>query len=171
MSDTDNTVTDTWAAIGTTQFAKEAHRTRKAFKSRVTNGKSFLSGVDGRSVWARRARDVHRQLVQDRGGLSVASTAETLIARRAAVLEAELERYEVGFAEAGEAEASALCLYQTVANCQRRLLEAIGLERRARDVTPTLERFIDDIQAAKATEKAAGESNAPEPSIEAEALG
>lgn len=169
MSDTDNTVSDTWAAIGTTRFAKEAHRTRKAFKSRVTNGKSFLPGIDGRSVWSRRARDVHRQLVQDRGGVSVVSTAETLIARRAAVLEAELERYEVGFAEAGEAEASALCLYQTVANCQRRLLEAIGLERRARDVTQTIEQFVDDIEAAKATEKAAGKPNAPEPATDVEA--
>lgn len=110
-------------------------------RSRITNGKAFVPGVDGRSGWVRRARDIQAQLVQDRGGQSLVSAAEALIMRRAAVLEAELERMEGIFAAAGEADNAQLGLYQTVANTQRRLLEAIGLERRARDVTPTLEAY------------------------------
>ena len=98
-------------------------------------------GVDGRSTWVRRARDVQAQLVWDHGGSGVVSTAETLLMRRAAILEAELERFEGIFAAAGEADAAQLNLYQTCANTQRRLLEAIGLERRARDVTPNLDQY------------------------------
>ena len=120
---------------------KSPHKSDGRGRSRITNGSTFLPGVDNRSTWVRRARDVQAQLVQDRGGVGVVSSAETLIMRRAAILEAELERFEGIFAAAGEADAAQLNLYQTCANTQRRLLEAIGLERRARDVTPNLDQY------------------------------
>jgi hypothetical protein len=53
-----------------------------------------------------------------------------------ATLTVELERMEAGFAVAGEAQPDQLDLYQRTANSLRRLLEAIGLQRRPRDVTP-----------------------------------
>jgi hypothetical protein len=43
---------------------------------------------------------------------------------------------EAGFAVAGEAQPDQLDLYQRTANSLRRLLEAIGLQGRPRDVTP-----------------------------------
>jgi hypothetical protein len=58
------------------------------------------------------------------------------IIRRAAVLTTELERLEVRFAQAGEASAEDLDIYARIAANLRRLLEAIGLQRRPRDVTP-----------------------------------
>jgi hypothetical protein len=48
----------------------------------------------------------------------------------------ELERLEVKFASAGEASTDDLDTYARVAGNLRRLLEAIGLQRRPRDVTP-----------------------------------
>ena len=45
---------------------------------------------------------------------------------------------EVGFATAGEASVDALDQYQRTANSLRRLLEAVGIERRPRDVGPSL---------------------------------
>jgi hypothetical protein len=48
----------------------------------------------------------------------------------------ELERLEVKFATAGEASPDDLEFYQRTAGNLRRLLESIGLRRRARDVTP-----------------------------------
>jgi hypothetical protein len=150
-------VADTWAGTGAQKFAKNG-------RARITNGDHFLPGVDGRSTWVRRAKDVHSQLVQDRGGVEVVSLAETLIMRRAAVLESELERLELIFAKAGKAEPSELCLYQTCANTQRRLLESIGLERRARTLVPTLEQFTAEIEARNdaATVDAFVESEAKE---------
>jgi hypothetical protein len=49
---------------------------------------------------------------------------------------------EVRFAEAGEAEGQSLERYQRVANTLRRLLESLGLQRRAKDITPTLREYL-----------------------------
>ena len=64
--------------------------------------------------------------------------AERSLIRRAAVLTTELERMEVIFALAGEADPETLDLYSRTAGNLRRLLEAVGLHRRAKDVGPTL---------------------------------
>jgi hypothetical protein len=45
---------------------------------------------------------------------------------------------EQQFALAGEASADDLNIYQRVANSLRRLLEAVGLQRRAREIGPSL---------------------------------
>jgi hypothetical protein len=105
-------------------------------RSRVTNGKVLIAGVDGRSPWIRRAKDVIRAHVADLGGADNTSAAERSIIRRAAVLTVELERMEKAFALAGEASAEQLDIYARVAANMRRLLESVGLKRRARDINP-----------------------------------
>jgi hypothetical protein len=70
-------------------------------KSRLTNG-ALLPGIDGRSAWVRRCKDVIEQHLAD---LPDATAAERSIVRRAAVLTTELERLEARFAVAGEASA------------------------------------------------------------------
>ena len=40
------------------------------------------------------------------------------------------------------ASADQLLLYQRTANSARRLLEAVGLKRQPRDVTPTLDEYL-----------------------------
>jgi hypothetical protein len=82
------------------------------------------------------------------GGVEAMSAAERSIVRRAATLTVELERLESKFAEAGEASATDIDLYQRTANSLRRLLESIGLQRRAKDVTPTLAEVIAKATAA-----------------------
>lgn len=122
-----------------------------ALRSRVTNGSAILPGVDGRSAWARRLRDLVGLHVSDLGGEDAISEAERSIVRRAATLTVELERMEAVFATAGEAKPGDLDLYQRTAGNLRRLLEAVGLERRQRNVTPTLAQYA----ARKAAEKVA----------------
>src|SRR4051794_18888292 len=58
----------------------------RTHRSRVTNGKKFLANVDGRSVWARRARDIVQAHVSDLGGADNTSEAERSIVRRAAAI-------------------------------------------------------------------------------------
>lgn len=107
-------------------------------KSRITNG-ALLPGIDGRSAWVRRCKDLLAEHVADLGGVDNTSAAERSIVRRAVTLTVELERLEKKFALAGEALAGDLDTYQRVSNTLRRLLESVGLQRRARDVsTPTL---------------------------------
>ena len=62
--------------------------------------------------------------------------------RRAVTLIVELERREVTFALAGEADNEGLAIYQTTVNTLRRTLEALGLQRRSKDVTPTLAQYL-----------------------------
>jgi hypothetical protein len=105
-------------------------------RSRVSNGSAVLPGVDGRSTWVRRLRDLMGLHLSDLGGDDAVSEAERSIVRRGATLTVELERMEAGFAVAGEAQPDQLDFYQRTANSLRRLLEAIGLQRRPKDVTP-----------------------------------
>ena len=112
---------------------------KDAQKSRVTNGSTLLPGVDQRSPWVRRCKDIIAAHISDLGGVDNASAAERSLVRRAAVLTTELERLEVRFAQAGEASAEDLDIYARVAGNLRRLLEAIGLQRRAK----TVGQFID----------------------------
>lgn len=88
-------------------------------RSRLTNGSVLLSGVDGRSIWARRFRDLIEMHVEDLGGNDAVSAAERSIIRRASALTVELERMESRFALDGEASPEALDLYsRTAATCE-----------------------------------------------------
>jgi hypothetical protein len=106
---------------------------RKA-RSRVTNGKVLIAGVDQRSLWVRRCKDIIASHLSDLGGTENTSAAERSLIRRASVMSVELERLETKFAGAGEASDSDLDLYQRTAGNLRRLLEAVGLQRRAKQV-------------------------------------
>jgi hypothetical protein len=111
----------------------QVDRPKDRQKSRITNGSALLPGVDQRCAWVRRAKDVIAAHLSD---CPDASAAERSIIRRAAVLTVELERLEAQFAVAGEADPETLDLYGRTSGNLRRLLEAVGLQRRTRDVTP-----------------------------------
>jgi hypothetical protein len=81
--------------------------------------------------------------VNDLGGDSNVSEGERAIIRRAATLIVELERMERNFALAEGADILTLEVYQRAANSMRRLLEAVGLQRRSRDVTPSLSEYLE----------------------------
>ncbi|MEL7719025.1 hypothetical protein AAG598_03185 [Citromicrobium bathyomarinum] len=117
-----------------------------ASRSRIANGSAVLAGVDGRSVTYRRYRDILGQLVSDLGGDP--SEAQMQIARRAASLAVWAEEQD---ASAANGEPLDIGTYTTASNSLRRLLADLGLERRARDVTPSIAEYA----ARKAAEKAA----------------
>jgi hypothetical protein len=108
-------------------------------RSRVGNGKDVLSGVDGRSALVRRYKEVLAQLVSDMGG--DLSEAKEMIARRASTLAVWCEQAEASMANGNELDIGE---FTTATNTLRRLLSDIGLERKARDVTPTLAKYITD---------------------------
>ena len=118
-----------------------------ATRSRVTNGSQLLPTVDGRSIWARRMRDLMGLHLDDLGGAENTSEAERSIVRRVAVIETELEYQEAQFAELRQAgkdpSEKMLDLYSRLAGNLRRLLESIGLKRRARDITPNVAEWIE----------------------------
>lgn len=114
-----------------------AHKSQA--RSRVTNGSVFdPSKVDGRSALARRYRDILSEMIRDLGGDP--SAAQDAIARRAATLCVWCEQAEATMASGGEINISE---FSTTANAMRRLLVDLGLERRARDVTPSLSNYLN----------------------------
>jgi hypothetical protein len=124
----------------------------------MTNG-AILPGTDGRSTWGRRLRDLCALHFSDLGGDENISEAERAIIRRAAVIITELERMEKSFAlSEGAPDISQLETYQRMANTMRRLLEAVGLQRRPRDVTPSLSQYLN--ARARVAGRPADESNA-----------
>ena len=131
----------------------EVNGPKPQFRSRISNGSSLLPGVDGRSTWVRRLRDLIALHLNDLGGDDDVSEATRSIIRRAATLTTELERMEAAFALAGEAQPDQLETYQRCANTLRRLLESIGFERRARDITPNNDRYQRFIEAYERVER------------------
>jgi len=122
---------------------------RSKTRSRISNGTALLPGIDGRSTWVRRLRDLMALHLADMGGVDNVSEAEKSIIRRIACLTVELERIELDFATADEQLPAKLDQYQRCANTLRRLLEAVGLKRVPRDVTPTLDDIAAEIEASR----------------------
>jgi hypothetical protein len=112
----------------------------KAIRAAISNGSSLGLGIDERGTWARRLRDLLRAHVSDLGGDDNLSEAERSLIRRASTLTMLCERLEQRFAaHGGEASSAELADYGRAANSLRRILETIGLERRAKPVLTPLE--------------------------------
>ena|SRR5215469_1257860 len=109
-------------------------------RTRIGNRKQlFLTEeqVDERSAPARRFKEVFAQIVTDIGGDP--TEAQIQIARRAAALAVWAEASEAELAKGSAIDISA---FTTASNSLRRLLCDLGLERRAKDVTPTLDQYL-----------------------------
>ena len=114
------------------------------FSTRQGNGSALLPGVDGRSTMARRYRELVGSMSDDLGGDLPA--AKQAIVNRAATLIAWAEQAEAEFAKTGAMDVQT---FTTATNALRRLLADIGLERQAKDVTPTLAEYLAKREASQ----------------------
>ncbi len=128
---------------------------KRAGRSRVSNGTKFAEGLDGRTKWGRRYRDLCESYAQDMGGLESLSASQMSLVKRASALTVEIERSEALFAERGDTiapDAAVLRDYQTACNSLRRLLESLGLSRSPKAVrSPTLTdaaAYLDGVRLA-----------------------
>jgi hypothetical protein len=102
-------------------------------RSRMTNGTALLPDVDGRSAIARRFKDITSGILADQGGADQCSESRLQLVRRfaaAAVLAEQMESRLANGEQIDIQEHALLCSTLT------RLAQRIGIERRARDVTP-----------------------------------
>jgi hypothetical protein len=112
---------------------------RSPQRSRVGNGAKLLPATDGRSMTARRFKDLVEDIAADLGGKAMLSEGQRQLIRRAAMLSAECERQEA-LAARGEAEFNCE-LYGTMCDRLGRLFGRLGLERVARPVNDGLKPF------------------------------
>jgi hypothetical protein len=74
-------------------------------------------------------------LLSDLGRLANTSAAEQQLVRRAAILAARIEDAEARWIQSADIDVGE---HLAAVNSQRRVLEALGLKRRPKDVTPSL---------------------------------
>jgi hypothetical protein len=86
---------------------------------------------NGRSPWARRWKDLIEAHVADLGGVSALSEAQRSLIKRASTIEVELEQVE---GKLSEGKAQDLATYATATAHLRRVFEALGLARKARNM-------------------------------------
>jgi hypothetical protein len=102
-------------------------------RSAVTNGKRLFIYGDANSAWSRRWNDLVLAHVADMGGRDRLSEAEVSLIKRASAIELELERMEGKLSMGQEID---LGVFTASASHLRRIFETLGIQRRARDVTP-----------------------------------
>jgi hypothetical protein len=106
-------------------------------RSRVSNGKDWLSGCDQRSAIARRYRDLMAEVVDsDLGGAAVCSQAKLQLARRFAALAVQLEQLEAKLAGGADIDIQE---YAVLTSTLVRVISRLGIERVPRDVTQSLD--------------------------------
>ncbi|MEK4034262.1 hypothetical protein WOC76_12640 [Methylocystis sp. IM3] len=117
-------------------------------RSRVTNARIsgkinsrslFAGEVDGRSLWARRYRDLVAGYVDDAGGVGALSELRLSLIRRVAALTCEAERLEVDLASGKTIDVDLLA---RLSSHIRRIAETIGLDRKVKTIEPTLAEII-----------------------------
>ena len=100
--------------------------------------RSFVDG-DGRGLWARRWRDLEALYIDDLGGASALSEFQLGLVGTCATLRCELEKLE-GRLSVGEAVD--LDQFGRLAGHYRRICETLGIERRKRDLTPSVAEYV-----------------------------
>jgi hypothetical protein len=104
--------------------SRDPERRKAHGRNRVSNGKDLLPGVDGRSLIARRYRDISTAIISDMGGVGNCSEARMQLVRRfaaAACLSEEMEAKLVNGEQIDLAAHALLC------STLVRLAQRIGL--------------------------------------------
>jgi hypothetical protein len=91
----------------------------------------------------RRFRGLTARLVEDLGGQDALSTAEKVLIQRCAMIATECERMEREALSGGTLDAT---VYSTLTGQLTRTLNAVGLKRLPKDVTPTLQRYLEAVR-------------------------
>src|SRR6476659_11056439 len=119
-------------------------------RSAVTNHKDLLPGLDGRTATARRFRALVNAFVADMGGLDHCSEIRLGLVRRLAATTVQAEMLEARMVNGDAIDIATLC---TLASTTVRLSQRLGLERRQRNVTPSVGQYL-----ASRTAPATGEA-------------
>jgi hypothetical protein len=125
------------------QKSADSHdlRQRKSHgRSRVSNGRDLLPDVDGRSAIARRYRDIASAILADQGGADHCSEARAQLIRRFAAAAVLAEQLESRLANGEEIDIAA---HATLSSTLVRLAQRIGIDRRAKNITPSLRDYLE----------------------------
>src|SRR5262245_12535793 len=98
-----------------------------------------LEGLDRRTAAYRETKQLIEEISGDLGGADRLSAAERQMVQHGAVLGAYATDLEAQYLKGRRIDLTALC---TILNTQRRCFDAVGYQRRQRDVTPSLDSVL-----------------------------
>lgn len=124
--------------MGSPATSRRLARKPPTARSAVTNGRAVLPGIDGRSVVARRYRDLYEALCRDQGGEDRLSEVRLQLIRRFAAASVLAEQMEARVASGASVDISEYC---QLASAATRLSNRIGIERKAK-VIPDLKDYL-----------------------------
>jgi hypothetical protein len=114
-------------------------------RDKLTNGSKALPDTDGRLRIARRFRDIAAAILVDQGGAELCSESRRQLIRRfsaACVLAEDLEGRLARGEEIDVERHALLCSTLT------RLAQRIGIDRRAKNITPSVKDYLENVEAA-----------------------
>jgi len=117
-------------------------RAKAQARSRVSNGADILPGVDGRSGLARRYRDIASAIAADQGGADRLSEARLQLVRRFAAAACLAEGMEAKLALGEEID---IAQHALLCSSLVRLGQRIGIDRRLRNITPSVNDYLEAI--------------------------
>ena len=112
---------------------------KPAARSRISNGHDVLAGVDQRTAIARRYRDIVEAVSLDQGGANHLSETRRQLIRRLAGSAVMAEAMEAKLANGQEIDINQ---YALLTSTIVRVAQRIGVDRRLRNVTPSLNQYL-----------------------------
>jgi hypothetical protein len=118
-----------------------------ALRSRVTNHHDLLPGLKGTSKHARRFRDLVNAFIADMGGADHCSDIKLGLLRRLAALTVQSELIEAQMINGEAIDIGTLC---QLASTTVRLSQRLGVNRVAKNVTPSLAQYLAQVHDQQA---------------------
>src|SRR5262249_3926185 len=115
-------------------------------KSRLTNTPVLLANVDGRTTVARRYRDIATAIAVDQGGADRLSETRLQLIRRFSAAACLAEQLESRLARGEEIDIQE---HSLLVSTMVRVAQRIGLDRRARNIMPSLSEYLTPQEAAE----------------------
>ena len=114
-------------------------------KSRLTNAPVLLANVDGRTSVARRYRDIATAIATDQGGADRLSETRLQLIRRFSAAACLAEQLESRLARGEEIDIQE---HSLLVSTMVRVAQRIGIDRRAKNITPSLSEYLTPQVAA-----------------------
>jgi hypothetical protein len=136
-------------SISKTHKTSSLHRrkvalTKSRVRSMISNGSCLLSPeIDQRGPLVRRLRDLINDHASDLGGMDNISSSERALVHRASMIVLLTETIETKFILSNlKIKPYELADYVKTVGALRRVLATLGLQRRSRDITPTVDEYL-----------------------------
>ncbi|MGE0210322.1 MAG: hypothetical protein AB7S41_01360 [Parvibaculaceae bacterium] len=99
--------------------------TERTYRTQITNGKKLLPGVDNRSLWVRRLKDLIAIYTLELGGIDAISQFDFDMVRRCATMNVLCEMMDVKLAKDGSLPGEDIDLYQRLTNSLTRTFKEL----------------------------------------------